>query len=67
MMDDKVVVLTGGTSGIGPAAAAELARRGARIILIARDRARAAFSVASIIAKPGYRLSPWPSRALAVG
>jgi retinol dehydrogenase 12 len=48
MMDGKVVVLTGGTSGIGQAAAAELARRGARIILIARDRARAAQALADI-------------------
>jgi NAD(P)-dependent dehydrogenase (short-subunit alcohol dehydrogenase family) len=36
-MDGKVVVVTGGTSGIGQVAAAELARQGARIILIARD------------------------------
>jgi NAD(P)-dependent dehydrogenase (short-subunit alcohol dehydrogenase family) len=48
MMDGKVVVLTGGTSGIGQAAAEELARRGARIILIARDRARAAQALADI-------------------
>ena len=39
-MDGKVVVLTGGTSRIGQVAAAELARRGARIVLIARDRER---------------------------
>jgi retinol dehydrogenase 12 len=48
MMDGKLVVLTGGTSGIGQAAAAELARRGARIILVARDRARAAQALADI-------------------
>jgi short-subunit dehydrogenase len=40
-MDRKVVVMTGATSGIGEVAAVELARRGARIVLIARDRARA--------------------------
>jgi NAD(P)-dependent dehydrogenase (short-subunit alcohol dehydrogenase family) len=53
-MDGKVVVLTGGTSGIGQVAAAELARQGARIILIARDRDRAAEALAHIgAAGPG--------------
>jgi NAD(P)-dependent dehydrogenase (short-subunit alcohol dehydrogenase family) len=47
-MDGKVVVLTGGTSGIGQVAAVELARRGARIVLIARDRARVAQALAAI-------------------
>jgi len=41
MMKGKTVVITGGTSGIGQAAAEELARRGARIVLVARDPARA--------------------------
>jgi NAD(P)-dependent dehydrogenase (short-subunit alcohol dehydrogenase family) len=36
----KTVVITGATSGIGAVAAQELARLGARIVLIARDRAR---------------------------
>jgi NAD(P)-dependent dehydrogenase (short-subunit alcohol dehydrogenase family) len=40
--EGKVVVITGGTSGIGQVAATELARQGARIILVARDRARVA-------------------------
>lgn len=40
-MQAKTVVVTGGTSGIGEAAAVDLAGRGARIVLIARDRARA--------------------------
>jgi NAD(P)-dependent dehydrogenase (short-subunit alcohol dehydrogenase family) len=39
-MTGKVVVITGATSGIGQAAAEDLARMGARIIQIARDRAR---------------------------
>src|SRR5215469_696075 len=47
-MDGKVVVLTGGTSGIGQVAATELARRGARIILIARDPVRAARALAEV-------------------
>jgi retinol dehydrogenase-12 len=47
-MDGKVVVLTGGTSGIGQVAAVELARQGAKILLIARDRDRAAAALADI-------------------
>lgn len=47
-MDGKVVVLTGGTSGIGQVAATELARQGARIILIARDRNRARQALADV-------------------
>jgi len=41
-MRGQVVVITGGTSGIGEVAAEALAGRGARIVLIARDGARAA-------------------------
>jgi NAD(P)-dependent dehydrogenase (short-subunit alcohol dehydrogenase family) len=41
-MQDKVVVITGGTSGIGQVAAETLAHQGARIVLIARDPMRAA-------------------------
>jgi len=39
-MRGKTVVITGGTSGIGEVAAIELAKMGARIVLIARDNAR---------------------------
>jgi NAD(P)-dependent dehydrogenase (short-subunit alcohol dehydrogenase family) len=39
-MHGKVVVITGGTSGIGWVAAERLAGMGARIVLIARDRSR---------------------------
>jgi NAD(P)-dependent dehydrogenase (short-subunit alcohol dehydrogenase family) len=41
-MQGKVVVVTGGTSGIGEVAAERLAAMGARIVLIARDQGRAA-------------------------
>lgn len=39
-MKGKVVVITGGTSGIGEVAAEKLAGMGARIVLVARDKAR---------------------------
>jgi NAD(P)-dependent dehydrogenase (short-subunit alcohol dehydrogenase family) len=41
-MQGMVVVLTGGTSGIGEAAAVKLANMGARLVLVARDASRAA-------------------------
>jgi NAD(P)-dependent dehydrogenase (short-subunit alcohol dehydrogenase family) len=40
-MDGKYVLITGGTNGIGLAAARELSRQGARIGLVARNRAKA--------------------------
>ena len=40
-MRGKTVVITGGTSGIGAVAATRLAQQGARIVLVARDQARA--------------------------
>jgi NAD(P)-dependent dehydrogenase (short-subunit alcohol dehydrogenase family) len=50
----KRVVLTGGTNGIGLAAAIELARRGADLTLVARHQARAAEAIRQIkAATPG--------------
>ena len=51
MLEGKVVVITGGTSGIGAAAAEALAAQGARIVLIARDAERADAALAKIRAK----------------
>jgi short-subunit dehydrogenase len=39
-MRGKTVVITGGTSGIGEVAAEILAKKGARIVLVARDKTR---------------------------
>jgi retinol dehydrogenase-14 len=41
-MKGKVAVITGGTSGVGRAAAIELARQGASLLLVGRHRGRAA-------------------------
>jgi NAD(P)-dependent dehydrogenase (short-subunit alcohol dehydrogenase family) len=39
-MRGQIVVITGGTSGIGEVAAVALAKMGARIVLVARDKSR---------------------------
>lgn len=52
-MDDKHIVLTGATSGIGLAAARELAKMGAGLTLVARDESRGASLVKQLIAETG--------------
>ncbi|MBI4442401.1 MAG: SDR family oxidoreductase [Acidobacteria bacterium] len=47
-MNHKVVMITGATSGIGKAAAEELARRGATVIVVGRNRQRAESTAAAI-------------------
>jgi len=47
-MQGKMLLITGATSGIGEVAARELARQGARIVFIARDRARAERTLAEL-------------------
>ena len=47
-MDGKVCVVTGATSGIGKAAATALARMGAQVVLVGRDRGRAEATAAQI-------------------
>jgi retinol dehydrogenase-12 len=51
-MADRIVI-TGDTSGIGRAIAGDLAARGARLTLLARDEARAAVTAAELAALPG--------------
>jgi NAD(P)-dependent dehydrogenase (short-subunit alcohol dehydrogenase family) len=47
-MQGKVVVMTGATSGIGEVAAVRLAGSGARLVLVARDRARGEATLARL-------------------
>jgi len=47
-MKNKVVVITGATSGIGQIASEALAARGARMVLVARDPARGADALARL-------------------
>ena len=51
---DAVALLTGGGSGIGAALSRELARRGARIIVVDRDRDTAAETVRAIEGAGGW-------------
>ena len=54
MMDGKVIVMTGATSGIGQIAAERLAGMGARLVIVARDRARGETTLAKLEARaPG--------------
>jgi NAD(P)-dependent dehydrogenase (short-subunit alcohol dehydrogenase family) len=58
-MNGKTVVATGATSGIGEAAVLELAGMGARIVVVARDQARAQSTMLKLEAKApklGHRL-----------
>ena len=52
-MQGKTVVITGATSGIGEVAATRLAGQGARIVMIARDAARARAAMAKLATDAG--------------
>jgi NAD(P)-dependent dehydrogenase (short-subunit alcohol dehydrogenase family) len=62
LMSGKVVVLTGATSGIGLVAAEKLAGMGARLVLVARDRARAEGTLAKLRA-----VGPGPAHSVHYG
>ena len=50
---DKVALVTGASRGIGAGVAAELAREGCRVVLVARDRAKLVEHIAAIRAAGG--------------
>ncbi len=51
----KTALITGATSGIGREASIQLARGGARVIMIGRDRARTESALADIVARSGSK------------
>jgi NAD(P)-dependent dehydrogenase (short-subunit alcohol dehydrogenase family) len=67
-IDGKRVLLTGATSGIGLEASVALARRGARVVMVGRDRAKTEDAVATVAARSGatpeaYLLCDFSSQA----
>jgi len=73
-MKDKLILITGGSAGVGRAAAIGLARMGARIVLLSRDRQRAEQTRRELVASTGNEgiellqadLSEWASIRRAV-
>ena len=59
-MDGKVVVITGGNSGIGKETAVALARAGASVVFTARNAQRGADALADIRARSGGAVSVLP-------
>lgn len=51
----KTIVVTGATSGLGLEASAQLARRGARVVMVGRDAHRTDAAAADVAARSGSR------------
>lgn len=58
-LEGKTVLITGATSGIGLEASLALARRGVRLIMVGRDRARTVQRVAEVRGRSGNRAVEW--------
>jgi NAD(P)-dependent dehydrogenase (short-subunit alcohol dehydrogenase family) len=54
-MDKPICLITGATDGIGKVTATELARRGYAVVLVARNRTKAATVTTEIVASTGNR------------
>ena len=52
-MQEKICLVTGATSGIGLVSARELARMGARVVIVGRNRAKTEAALAQIRAEAG--------------
>lgn len=54
-MSEKVILITGATSGIGKTAALQIAEKGPTLVLLGRDEQRGKETVAEIVQKTGNR------------
>ena len=55
---DKVAIVTGGSSGIGKEVATRFVAEGGSVVIIGRDAAKAEAAAKEVDARPGSALSP---------